>query len=99
MSYSWDTNQLYANFHDNDDSDADRTGLNRGFPVKSNKKVSVCFVSCHLHWASALVFVLILFDFASVNMRWEFSRKVGEPMKSQFDIGESAKGGVGANCF
>ena len=22
-------------------------------------------------------------------MRWEFSRKVGEPMKSQFDIGES----------
>ena len=98
MSYSWDTNQLYANFHDNDDSDADRTGLNRGFPVKSNKK-SFCFVSCHLHWTSALVLVLILFDFASVNMRWEFSRKVEEPMKSQFDIGESPKGGVGANCF
>ena len=69
------------------------------FLWKAIKKVSVCFVSCHLHWASALVFVLILFDFALVNMGWEFNRKVEEPMKSQFDIGESPKGGVGANCF
>ena len=99
MSYSWDTNQLYANFHDNDDSDADRTGLNRGFPVKSNKKSFSLFCFLPPTLGVCLVFVLILFDFASVNMRWEFSRKVGEPMKSQFDIGESAKGGVGANCF